>query len=1051
MYLLGMSNLAAPLDISGTNQMRSVSGKPRRAFGNSTEVGPGYSRTIILLMVCGIAVIAAIIIGAAIIVTNSRVNALTSSERELGNTALLLAKHIDQQIEELENVQNNIISQMQSLGIVSRDDLERQMSGEDVHLQLENRISGLSYLDNVAIINATGQIINASSGRPNPRINVADRDYFNALSSDPHLTSYISKPIQGRTGGGWKIIIARKFSAPNGELLAIVGGAIRLNGLENYFRSIILGKHSVIALQRADGLMLARYPNIEATIGQIYKGVPNGLKDRERGIVRLAGKMEGKNLIMAAQRLSHYPIIVSAGMDTSFALTNWRNNAIFVIGVAGVAVLVIAIMVFVIRRQMLQGEKQFEQALDQKKLQVNTAFGNMPNGLVMFDSQTRLVICNDRYRQIYNLSPDLAKPGCSVIDLLKYRLANGTFLGDPEKYVQELLASLAKGEMVKVEAETSDGRIVFVTNQPMADGGWVATHQDITEQRRSEQELDDTKRFLDSIIESVPMAIVVKDAKTRNIILVNRAAEAMFKLGRNELLGKSVFDIYPPKDAEFIDTRDTEFLQDVIDGSASEYEIEVPLHGARIHATNRIAIRDAQGDPKYLVAVINDVTERKKSERRIAFMAHHDALTGLANRAAMTEKIKEAAARQRRSGEPFTILLLDLDRFKFVNDSLGHVAGDALLHEVAARLKESLRENDLLARLGGDEFAIIQVGETDQREAARVLADRVISVFDKPFNIEGVEVNIGTSIGIALAPDHATDSENLLKMADLALYRAKAAGRHRYRVFDPEMSAVANQRQEIESELRRAIQQDELEVHYQPIIDAKTRKICGAEALVRWQHPTKGAIPPDQFIPLAEETGLITQIGEWVLHTACTEAATWPAGVKLAVNLSPVQFRKTNLPEVVMYALAQSGLPPERLELEITETALIGSATECLPALRQFKNLGIAIALDDFGTGYSSLSQLRLFPFDKIKIDKSFTQNLTKRSECAAIISATLALAHSLNIATTAEGVETPEQYKLLRLAGVTSLQGYLFKRPCPVSEIDFYSIYGATEIEDAA
>ena len=302
-----------------------------------------------------------------------------------------------------------------------------------------------------------------------------------------------------------------------------------------------------------------------------------------------------------------------------------------------------------------------------------------------------------------------------------------------------------------------------------------------------------------------------------------------------------------------------------------------------------------------------------------------------------------------------------------------------------------------------------------------------------------------------MASEHETGSDDLLKMADLALYRAKSSGRNGYSFFDPEMSEVASARQEIENDLRRAIQQNELELHYQPIIDTRTRKICSVEALVRWRHPTKGLIYPDLFIPLAEETGLITQIGDWVLRTACVEAATWPAEIKVAVNLSLVQFRKTNLPDAVMRALVDSGLRPERLELEITETALIESAAECLPALRQFKSAGITIVLDDFGTGYSSLSQLAMFPFDKIKIDKSFTQNLTKRSECAAIVSATLTLAQNLDIATTAEGVETVEQYRLLRLAGVTSLQGYLFKRPGPASEIDFFGIYGGLAVENAA
>jgi EAL domain-containing protein (putative c-di-GMP-specific phosphodiesterase class I) len=288
-------------------------------------------------------------------------------------------------------------------------------------------------------------------------------------------------------------------------------------------------------------------------------------------------------------------------------------------------------------------------------------------------------------------------------------------------------------------------------------------------------------------------------------------------------------------------------------------------------------------------------------------------------------------------------------------------------------------------------------------------------------------------------------------MADMALYSAKSAGRNGFRFFDPVMGAAANARHALENELRRAIQQNELELHYQPIIDTKSRKISAAEALVRWRHPTKGMILPDKFIPVAEETGLITQIGEWVLRTACSDAANWPVNVKVAINLSPVQFRNTNLSDVVMDALCKSGLPPQRLELEITETALIESAAECLPALRHFKSLGIAIALDDFGTGYSSLSQLTMFPFDKIKIDKSFTQNLTKRTECSAIISATLTLAQSLDIATTAEGIETVEQYRLLRMAGVTLLQGYLFKRPCPVAELDFEGAYGGPEFADAA
>jgi diguanylate cyclase (GGDEF)-like protein/PAS domain S-box-containing protein len=675
----------------------------------------------------------------------------------------------------------------------------------------------------------------------------------------------------------------------------------------------------------------------------------------------------------------------------------------------------------------------------------------MAHGLCIFDRDMRLVVCNEQYAEMYGLRPEQILPGTTLRSVLEARVSAGLVPGDANQYIRSRLAKVSQCDAHCAENDLSDGRVYAVSHHPMPDGGWVATHIDVTEQRRAERQLGETKQFLDSIIEHIPVAIVVKDATTRKYILVNRAFETMLGIPRSELLGRTTFDIHRPKDAKNVDDADTEAIQNSDRVSYNELEVDTLLRGARLQATHRIVIKNNQGDAKVLITVIEDATERKKAEQRIAFLAHHDPLTGLANRAALAQKIEEAAARQRRRNEPFSVLLLDLDRFKEVNDTLGHPAGDTLLTEVAMRLKSLLRETDVLARLGGDEFAIIQAGESDPRGAAQMLAERILEFLGKPFAIDGGEINIGTSIGIALAPEHGTGSGELLKMADLALYRTKSAGRNGYSFFDPEMSELASARQEIENDLRRAIQQNELELHYQPILNAKTRKISSVEALVRWRHPTKGLLFPDLFVPLAEETGLIAQIGDWVLRKACADAVAWPDDVKVAVNLSLVQFRKTKLADTVMRALVDSGLRPERLELEITETALIESAAECLPALRQFKSLGITIVLDDFGTGYSSLSQLAMFPFDRIKIDKSFTQNLTKRSECAAIISATLTLAQSLDIATTAEGVETVDQYRVLRLAGVTSVQGYLFKRPGPVSELDFNAIYGAVTLDSAA
>jgi diguanylate cyclase (GGDEF)-like protein/PAS domain S-box-containing protein len=547
-----------------------------------------------------------------------------------------------------------------------------------------------------------------------------------------------------------------------------------------------------------------------------------------------------------------------------------------------------------------------------------------------------------------------------------------------------------------------------------------------------------------ALFDGAPLPMWVYDRENLSFLAVNDAAVLLYGYSREQFLSKTIFDIRAVGDrAE---------LREIIDLGGYEFEDRTWRHrkanGATLDANVYTRAVTYAGRSSALVTMI-DVTKRQQFEARISHMAHHDAMTGLANRPLLQLNINDALVQVRYGGH-IALFCIDLDRFKEVNDSLGHALGDELLRAVSERLRGCVRKGDTVARLGGDEFAIIQCGISGPGDASE-LADRILEAISEPFEIRGHVVKVAASIGIALAPDHAGDAETILKAADVALYQAKSAGRDGYCFFDKEMSESARARRELTGELRHAILNSELELHYQPIIDANTGRICSAEALVRWRHPTKGMIFPDRFIPLAEETGMITQIGEWVLRTACIDAAAWPSGVKVAVNLSARQFSSDNLANVVMYALAESELPPERLELEITETSLIESADECLRTLGQLKNLGITIALDDFGTGYSSFSQLTMFPFDKIKIDKYFTQNMTKRSDCAAIVQATLVLAQGLDMQTTAEGVETIEQYRLLRLAGATSLQGYLFKRPCPLSEIDFEEVYGGDRIEDAA
>ncbi|PDT86983.1 histidine kinase [Bradyrhizobium sp. Y36] len=440
----------------------------------------------------------------------------------------------------------------------------------------------------------------------------------------------------------------------------------------------------------------------------------------------------------------------------------------------------------------------------------------------------------------------------------------------------------------------------------------------------------------------------------------------------------------------------------------------------------------------YLMLASRNSRRLSLANRRVLELAQTDILTGLPNRAFFLTRLDEMNSQLGVRGLPFSILMLDLDRFKNVNDSLGHGAGDALLRQVAHRLKSSVRASDVLARLGGDEFAIIQEAGTDQRACSTELAARIAKLLTEPFLLPGHRVEIGTSIGIAIAPDHGSDQEQLLKKADLALYRSKSAGRNCFTIYDEAMSAELEARNTLEGDLRDAIAQCQLEVHYQPFIDALSGARRGFEALVRWRHPTRGLIPPDQFISLAEETGLIVPLGEFVLRRACADAAGWPSDLAVAVNLSPIQFKEAELFEVICAALTDSGLSPQRLEIEITESVLLERGVENLAFMQRLKQLGIELALDDFGTGYSSLSYLTTFPFDKIKIDKSFIRNLTHQPRSSAIISSIVTLARGLDMSVTAEGVETREEYERLKALGVNYAQGYLFGRPHPIERILF-------------
>ena len=550
--------------------------------------------------------------------------------------------------------------------------------------------------------------------------------------------------------------------------------------------------------------------------------------------------------------------------------------------------------------------KDQEAALVATNHRFDVALANMSQGLCLYDADNRLQMFNRRFCEIFRIPSARIATGMMLDQVLALSVAVGDFATRGEHGLHDVKSRIARNASSTTILDLADDRVVAVAHQPLLEGGWIETYE--------------------------------------------------------------------------------------------------------------------------------DVTERLQSEAKVIYMARHDTLTGLPNRSLFAERVDQALASSGR-GESFSLFSLDLDHFMQINDAFGHPLGDALLRAVATRLSSCIREVDTVARLGGDEFAIVQVGLHGPDDAT-ILARRIIETLKVPFEIEGHRVSISVSIGISLAPGDGTSFGKLLKNADVALYKAKADGRDTWRFFEFEMDARLQARRTLEVDLRQAIAARSFEVHYQPLFDFKLNRIGGFEALVRWNHPVRGLISPNEFIPIAEEIGLISGLGEWVLMQACAEAVKWPKGIKVAVNVSPAQFKSGLLAESVIAALRTTGLQANRLELEITESVILANSGATLDVLNKLRDLGVKIAMDDFGTGYSSLSYLRSFPFDKVKIDQSFTRDLDSKADSSVIVGAIIGLCKSLGMRVTAEGVETQAQLDFLFWQGCDDAQGYYFSKPVPATQI---------------
>ncbi len=1011
-----------------------------------------------IIAVCFCLILATLIGGSWLLLEHARQTALHAAGSALQNTALIVESVVNRQLLQVDGA----LVSLSALFSASPKD------GEEVTAQTAGRLlRGFNFqtfaFRNLIMLHPDGTVW--ASARPNPWNGKFPADLINQASTAPNSTAVIAGPIRNPVTGDWVLLMVRQVVVPEvGAINAIAEVPLPLISILFTAVGEIPGLR--ISLERRNGQLLVSQPYDEIEVGKLQSAIIPG---HTNGMAYLVPLSLIHRPTIGVARASLYPdVMIVLTLDLKTAMTDWtrdRNQMIVLVAIAVVLLSAMALALEVARRQrkLADAERTKARAL------LDNAIESMSDGFVMWDTKDRLVTCNEQYRQMYQISADFISPGASFEDIVRGGVQLGQYpqaANDPEAFVKEVVDwhHYNQGPM---ERELPNGRWALVTERRMPDGGVVGIRTDITNLKQAlsnlaaaneraghameevqlqnvalrerDRALHVQNVLFDAALNNMSQGLLMTDRHQR-LIVYNKRFLDLFRIDptsfSTNLLMAEVFTIikassqFPAKVVE-----DTYLKQRSLADAGQSGNIVMTCELGQSIALSQRPIADGGW-----VATYEDVSEQWRAEEHIRFAAHHDALTKLPNRVLFRIHLDEMIRTLAYPNTGLALLYLDLDRFKQVNDTLGHPIGDALLEVAGKRLQNCLRDGDIVARFGGDEFAIAHVS-ADLPAAAEQLGQRVIATLSKPYTLAGHTVTVGASVGIALAGTHRMDADTLLRNADMALYQAKANGRGVCSVFEVDMERQLLTRLALEEDLRGALDRQEFELLYQPLWDLSSNHITSFEALIRWNHPVRGTVPPAHFIHIAEETGLIHSIGAWVLNQACCDAMQLPGETKIAINLSGVQFYNDEIVKIVAAALDSSGLLPHRLELEITETTLLKNNEKTLALLHRLHALGLHIALDDFGTGYSSLSYLRSFAFDKIKIDQSFVREIATHADCAAIISFIVMLANRLNITTTAEGIETLDQLHLIRDTGCTEAQGYLFSVPRTLQDtLDYFA-----------